>query len=249
MHLLIIAAIITAFVSGFLPQSNTPDQRMNLAPQATTLVRLRSEISSTNELKFKNVVKQQFDYSCGSAALATLLNFGLGENLGEKQVIRGMLKHGDKEQIKKIRAFSLLDMKQICSVLGYEGAGYKAELEDLKNPDYWPCIVPIKLFEYRHFVVLKGIHDRHVFIADPFKGNISYTLPQFLEAWFNHVIFLVSPEKLKDSTNLLKLSKADLCYITEDTAWDMINNRMEPYEFPVYLERDDIKGENQYYRP
>jgi predicted double-glycine peptidase len=160
-----------------------------------------------------------------------------------------MMKHGDVEQIKRLRAFSLLDMKQLCKVLGYQAAGYRAEIEDITNPEYWPCLIPIKLFEYRHFVVLKGIHDDHVFLADPFRGNISYTMSQFKQAWYENVLFLVSSDKLKSSRNMLTLTRDDLRYITSDTEWDMIKNRTKPFQVPVYFERDDIPGEKQFYRP
>lgn len=250
MHIIAVAAILIGFLTGFHPQADTPKKQMNVCSLSDPMVRIRENVTPREEFTFKHVVQQEHDYSCGSAALATYLNYGFGEKLSEKQVIRGMLKHGDKEQIKKLRAFSLLDMKRLCSVLGYESAGYKAEIEDIKNPDYWPCIVPIKLFEYRHFVVLKGIHDNHVFLSDPFRGNISYSLPEFIDAWFENVIFLISREKTSSSRkNLLKLTQDDLCYITDDNIKDLIKNRTKPFEFPVYLEQDDVKGENQYYRP
>ncbi|MCP4118397.1 MAG: C39 family peptidase [Desulfobacteraceae bacterium] len=250
MHIIAVAAILVAFATGFLPQADIPEKQMNLCSLSDSMVRFREEIRPKEEFTFRHIVKQEHDYSCGSAALATYLNYGFGEKLSEKQVIRGMLKHGDKEQIKRLRAFSLLDMKRLCSVLGYDGAGYKAEVQDIKNSDYWPCIVPIKLFEYRHFVVLKGVHDNHVFLSDPFRGNISYALPEFVDAWFENVIFLISDDKTDDpQKNLLKLTTDDLCYITDDNIKDLIKDRRMPYEFPVYFERDDVKGEYQYYRP
>lgn len=249
MHLLIAAAILVAFISNNVPLADIPEKQINIQPSKSVALRLRSDVTPREAFVFKNITSQEHDYSCGSAALATLLNYGLGEKLSEKQVIRGMLKHGDKEQIKRLRAFSLLDMKRLCTVLGYEAAGYKAGIEDVQNSEYWPCIVPIQLYDYRHFVVLKGVHDGHVFLADPFRGNISYSIPQFKKAWFENVIFLVTSDKFKVSgKNMLKLTRDDLCYITEDTARDMIKKRSKPYTFPVYFERDDIQGERQYYR-
>src|SRR6056297_298309 len=153
MHLLFGAAIIAAFISGFAPPADLPENRVTLYSTSNIAPRFRFEVMPHEKFRFKHVTAQEFDYSCGSAALATLLNYSLGESLSEKQVIRGMMEHGDKEQIKRLRAFSLLDMKRLCNVLGYEAAGYKAEIEDLKNPDYWPCIVPIEVYGYRHFVV------------------------------------------------------------------------------------------------
>jgi len=212
--------------------------------------RFRFEVTPHEKLRFENVIAQEYDYSCGSAALATLLNYSLGESLSEKQVIQGMMKHGDKEQIKRLRAFSLLDMKRLCNVLGYEAAGYRAEMEDLENPDYWPCIVPIEVFGYRHFVVLKGIHDGHAFMADPFRGNVSQTLHHFKESWYENVIFLVQEAAdMPRHKNFLALSRDDLRYIREDTTWDIIKDAGVPFEFPVELRRREVKGEYQIYQP
>jgi len=250
MHLIFGAAIILAFISGFAPPADLPEDRVTLYSMSNSAPRFRHGVTPENELKYRHVIAQEYDYSCGSAALATLLNYSLGETLSEKQVIQGMMKHGDKEQIKRLRAFSLLDMKRLCNILGYDAAGYRAEIEDIKNPEHWPCIVPIELYGYRHFVVLKGVHDGHVFLADPFSGNISYTLDHFKDAWYENVLFLVEAAAEKPRhQNLLALSPDDLRYITEDTAWDIIKNRKPPFTFPVELERDEIKGEHQIYRP
>lgn len=250
MHLVFGAAIIIAFITGFAPQSDLPEDRVSLYAESNAAPRFRYEITPRQEFIFQHVIAQEYDYSCGSAALATLLNYSLGENLSEKQVIRGMMKHGDAEQIKRLRAFSLLDMKRLCNILGYDAAGYRAEIEDLKNPEHWPCIVPIELYGYRHFVVFRGIHDGHVFLADPFRGNTSHTLAHFENAWYENVLFLVEAAAEKPRhENLLALTRDDLRYIREDTTWDLIKNSQSPFEFPVRLQRDEIKGEYQIYSP
>ncbi|MCF8025151.1 MAG: C39 family peptidase [Desulfobacteraceae bacterium] len=250
MHVVFAAAVIIAFVTGFAPQADIDKSRVDLYSGSHPALRMRHEVTPHEELAFKHITAQEHDYSCGSAALGTLLNYSLGENLSEKQVIHGMMKHGDKEQIRKRQAFSLLDMKRLCGVLGYEAAGYKAELEDIKNPEHWPCIIPIKVFGYRHFVVLKGVHDNRVFLADPFTGNTSYTLNKFKDAWYENVIFMVSEAtQVPAGKNLLALTRDDLRYISEDITWDMIKNPPETFEMPVRFERREIKGEYQIYRP
>ena len=57
--------------------------------------------------KNRNVVRQQYDYSCGSAALTTLLDFYLGRNFQERQVMEGLLRFGETERIIQRRGFSL----------------------------------------------------------------------------------------------------------------------------------------------
>lgn len=215
MHLVVAFLIGTAFLGGFFDVKESSDKSINISPEVGE-VRIHNEVDPLNEFTFSDTIKQKYDYSCGSAALGTLLNKYLGESLDEKQVISGMLKYGDKELIIKRRAFSFLDMKRFVDALGYKGAGYKAKMSDLKNLDS-PGIVPIKLFGYRHFTVLKGIHDGHVFLADPWKGNISFTIKDFLDAWYENVIFIAHSQG-KKTYDLLALKESDLRYITEDVA-------------------------------
>lgn len=144
------------------------------------------------ELKYNNVVRQAYDYSCGSAALTTLLDFYLGRNFKEKQVMDGLLQFGDTERIIRDRAFSLLDMKRLVTALGHTSGGYRAEIEDLVALDH-PAIAPIEYAGFKHFVVVRGVKEGHVFIADPAFGNLSFTLSRFVEVWDQNVLFIVFP--------------------------------------------------------
>ena len=70
-----------------------------------------------SQLQFRNVIRQAYDYSCGSAALTTLLDYYLGRNLEERQVMEGLLHFGEAEKIVERRGFSLLDMKRFVCLL------------------------------------------------------------------------------------------------------------------------------------
>ena len=163
---------------------------------------LRQTVEPESEMLYEHVVKQEYDYSCGSAALATLLNYYLHEKLSEQQVIQGLMQHGEAEKIQQRRAFSLLDMKRFCEVLGYNAAGYKAEFDDLKALNK-PAILPITLFGYKHFVVYRGIYGNHIFFADPYRGNMSFTVEEFLKLWEQNIVFIVSSDVVR--TNALRL--------------------------------------------
>jgi predicted double-glycine peptidase len=195
------------------------------------------------------IVKQQYDYSCGSAALATLVKYYLGENFSEKQVIHGLLQYGDAERIKERRAFSLLDMKKFVNALGYDANGYKGDINDLQQPDYLPCIVPIKIFEYKHFVVVKGFYKGHVFVADPWRGHSSYSLAQFEKLWVENVMFIVSP-KNKITSHPLKLKTEDLMFIEEKTQMVLLfKGNFERKPLDIQRTENEIPGVRQYYRP
>jgi predicted double-glycine peptidase len=245
MHVLAAFVIIIAFYSGFHPINDAPKNELMIATDGTDRVKVRETVTSLEELKKQNIVQQTYDYSCGSAALATLLNYHFGEDFDERQVIQGLLKHGDSEKIAQRRAFSLLDMKRFVRVLGYKGVGYKAEYEDLVALDR-PCILPIKIFGYRHFAVFRGIHKDHVFLADPWRGNISFTRHEFLEKWYQNVIFIVYPEGAREIA-LLTLTEGDLRFIDEDDARKIVFDPALNVRPPVDRWIDNRPGTNQVY--
>ena len=60
-----------------------------------------------SEFKFDNIVHQAYDYSCGSAALTTVLRYHLGYEVTEQQAMEGMLTYGESDKIVARRGFSL----------------------------------------------------------------------------------------------------------------------------------------------
>lgn len=163
--------------------------------------------------KFKNVVHQAYDYSCGSAALTTLLDFYLGRNFQERQVMEGLLRFGETERIVQRRGFSLLDMKRLVTALGHPSGGFKAEAKDLRELDH-PAIAPIEYAGFKHFVVIRAVYEDRVYLADPALGNISFTLSRFLEVWDNNVLFIVFPNGHKPASGL-ELREEDMRYVSD----------------------------------
>ena len=168
-----------------------------------------------SELKYKHIVRQAFDFSCGSAALVTILNYHLGVMVNEQQAMEGMLDKGEKEKIIERRGFSLLDMKRYVGSLGMSGAGFKAEIKDLMTLTE-PAIVPIDYAGSKHFVVLRGIRDGVVYIADPSAGNIVFSVSEFANWWDKNTLFIISPAKGKQAVNQLALSDQELGVVDMD---------------------------------
>lgn len=165
--------------------------------------------------KFNNVVRQTYDYSCGSAALTTILDYYLGRNFQERQVMEGLLKFGETERIIERRGFSFLDMKRLVTALGHPSGGFKAETSDLAELEH-PAIAPIQYAGFKHFVVIKTVANNRVFVADPALGNISFTIKRFVEIWDNNTLFIIFPGDVKP-TNLLKLNTDDLRVVADLT--------------------------------
>lgn len=167
------------------------------------------------EQQFKGISHQAYDYSCGSAALTTVLNGYLGHNFEERQIMEGLLKYGEYEKIVQRRGFSLLDMKRLMSALGYQSGGFKGSFTDLQKLEQ-PAIVPIHYGGFKHFVVVKKYKEGRVFVADPALGNISFPEERFKTIWENSVLFLIFPGDHPTSDGL-QLSEADMRFVEDET--------------------------------
>jgi uncharacterized protein len=179
-------------------------------------VRVERPLQSMKDLRDTNVIKQQYDYSCGAAALATILRYGLGDNITERQVLEqlfGLLPR-DELQTTLMQGFSLLHLQRVAQARGYRAEGFRLEPQFLSGLS-GPVIVYIQPRGYRHFAVLRGIRDDRVFLADPSLGNIRMPIYRFLESWLDDsgtgVIFVVEPTSgLREGNTPLTLSIRDL---------------------------------------
>lgn len=249
MHIIVFFFMFTGFLTPWiaprinLVESPKGEQAFIIDPNGQ--VEAHYIVKPSSEIHMERIIKQAHDFSCGSAALATLLNYYLGEELSERHVIRGMLEYGDRDRIAERRAFSLLDMKKFVNVLGYKGIGYRADIEDLKALEV-PCILPLKINQYRHFVVFKGIHDNHVFVADPSKGNISFSMSDFREMWYENVLLVVYPEGAQE-LDALRLRDVDLRYIDEETVLQILFDHEPIISRPEELQMELVPLRHRYY--
>ncbi len=141
------------------------------------------------ELRFRDVVRQKYDFSCGSAAIATLLTYEYLRPTTETEAFRFMYKTGDKKKIRK-HGFSLLDIKRFLGSLGYKSDGYQLSLDKLMALSL-PAIVLIEINGYKHFVVVKGVSRQNVLIGDPAMGLRMETRAHFRTLWKNRIVFVI----------------------------------------------------------
>jgi len=141
------------------------------------------------EMHFRRVVRQAYDFSCGSAALATLLTYHYRQPLAEDVVLKAMFDVGDQDKIKQ-EGFSLLDMKKYLESIGLRAEGYQVDLDKIAEVGI-PGIVLIKTKGYLHFVVLKGIRGDEVLIGDPAQGAKFMSREKFKEIWTNDIFFVI----------------------------------------------------------
>lgn len=150
-------------------------------------------VSSMAEQRFKSIYKQQFDFSCGSATLASLLSFHYDDVVSEYTVFKEMFDHGDQEQIKR-KGFSLLDMKNYLARRGYNSNGFKINLKQLAKAQV-PAITIINNNGYMHFVIIKGSNEREVLVGDPAVGIKVVVLDEFKKMWGGRILFVIQDKK------------------------------------------------------
>jgi uncharacterized protein len=186
----------------------------------------RGPVKSLLEVRRENVVVQDFDLSCGAAALATLLNYQHGESVTEREVTYGLIQREEylenPEVVQLRQGFSLLDLKRFADGLGYEGIGYgQLEFEDLIG--FAPIMVPVNFNGYNHFVVFRGVvgEDR-VLLADPAWGNRTMPRARFVRSWLEYPEF----------------GKVGFSVARRDGAEPL--NRLAPFEFAVPAPPDSV---------
>jgi hypothetical protein len=148
----------------------------------------RLKVMTWRDIPFRGVVRQQYDYSCGSAAIATLLAHHYGRQTTEAEAFQAMYRSGDQAKIRKV-GFSMLDMKRFAESVGLRADGLRLDVAGLERRGA-PAIVLTDLGRYRHFVVVKGVKDGRVLVGDPAQGLKTYTAAEFRKLW-NGVAFVL----------------------------------------------------------
>jgi predicted double-glycine peptidase len=156
-------------------------------------------VTSLKEARYLSTVRQQYDFSCGSAALATLLTHHYGYPVSEQQAFSEMFAGGDQQRIRR-EGFSLLDMKRFLAAHGFMADGFQQPLDNLVKAGF-PAIVLLVEHGYRHFVVVKGVRDGRVLFGDPSGGTRALSRAAFEAVWLNQLLFVIHDRSGKPRFN------------------------------------------------
>ena len=126
------------------------------------------------ELRDAGVVRQQWDFSCGLASLATLLKYRYGLDVDERQLLEQLRGRGDGHRRSadiETLGVSLADLAWLASRYGLRARGLRVPLITLRRLTS-PVIVYLEQAGQPHFAVLRGIDaGGRVLLADPAAGN------------------------------------------------------------------------------
>lgn len=161
--------------------------------------RSSSRVASVRELRDAGLVRQRYDYSCGAAALATLLTYGLLDPVDEQTLLTELLQMisvEDRSTVQR-KGLSLLDLQHLAATHGHAAQGFRIGVEQLQRLRR-PVIVFVQSRGYPHFTVLKGVRGDRAFLADPSLGNVRMPLYRFLDIWADPqgrgIVFAVEPK-------------------------------------------------------
>lgn len=177
-----IAALLCVAAVGAQAQVVLDASHIGSAPILKTMRTFR-------DMRFRDLVPQRYDFSCGTAALATLLHYGYGyENVSEVELIKRMMAGADAQQVVT-NGFSMLDMKRYVEGRGLRGHGFRVDVDALYRLKM-PVITLMDIKGYKHFVLVKGAEAGRVFIADPALGHRVVFEQDFVRDW-NGIVFAV----------------------------------------------------------
>jgi len=151
-------------------------------------------IKTWKEQRDDGVIKQNLDYSCGAASVATVLSeFYRKDQVTEKRIL---------EIMNKDSAASFQDLAQAVKRFEMRGVGLALSFAQLKRLRV-PAVAYLKYQGDDHFSVIRGISQGgNVRLADPSWGNRTFSKAQFRAMWetreektFKGKILLILPAK------------------------------------------------------
>jgi ABC transporter, ATP-binding protein len=118
-------------------------------------------------------VEYQLDsLDCGPASLKMIAKyFGRYYSLQSLRDRCGITKEG----------VSLLDLSTGAESIGLHTLALRCTIEELHDKIPLPAIIH---WQGNHFVVVYNIDRKHIWVSDPMKGRIKYTLDEFRDGWY-----------------------------------------------------------------
>ena len=134
------------------------------------------------------VVRQAQDYSCGAAALATLLTRYYGRPLLEGDVLDLLRSPSANLPLPpdwESSGMSFATLAALASHFGLRGQGLSLSADELMRLRI-PAIAQLQREGWSHFSVISGIDPRGaVQLADPSWGNRRLGMADFLDLWLD----------------------------------------------------------------
>lgn len=186
---------ITIFAAAVCGAKVAPAQLpANSAPIRDSQPIMQREVVSWVDLKKQYVVMQQYDYSCGASSLATLLRYYWGYDINERQVLKTIENKLTPAEMQDriVKGLSLTDLKTAAEAMNFQAEIGRLELHELAESKI-PVIAAIKTNGFDHFVVVRGIYEGQVYLADPLRGKLRVPVDTFEREWIGKAVLVAAP--------------------------------------------------------
>lgn len=172
------------------------------------------------QLRVEGVVLQERDFSCGAAALSTVLQYQWGGTETETQILTALLNMLSREELidRFQNGLTLTDLRRLAAGFGYQTVIGRLPLEKLRESKI-PLIVGITTRGYNHFIVYRGMDDHYVYTADPSGGKMRVPIDVFAKEWQRNAVLVV----VKPGADLKKTSR--LMVTDEEKSLGTLNRR------------------------
>lgn len=181
--------------------NNEPDER-SLVPIWDQTRQFSVYVRNAKEIRTAGVILQQRDFSCGAAALATVLNKFWGEKTDETALLIAIATTLSKAELEERikNGLTLTDLKRVCDRFGYTTVLGKLTVDKLADIKV-PLIVGITVNDYDHFVVVRGADAKFVYLADPAVGRMRVPIEEFAQQWQKNAVLVVVKPKTQPPKN------------------------------------------------
>ena len=138
------------------------------------------ELRTYTDQRDDRVVKQELDYTCGAASLATILNEYYSHEVSEQDILTAI-------DIDNKLSLSFLDLTRYAESIRYTAYGYQLDFSRMKQVLHEtgaPLLAYVKIKNQDHFLVIRDIDETgNVYVADPSTGNATYKHHDFIRIW------------------------------------------------------------------
>lgn len=138
------------------------------------------------DMRDQGIVKQSLDYSCGPAAMATLLSYYFQIPTSEQEILNVLERHSALWQLPddwRETGVSMAALAKMASYTGLEAVGVAIELAMLSRLKI-PAIVYLEHRGLPHFSVIRGVDGLgNIQLADPTWGNQLLSQREFVKLW------------------------------------------------------------------
>ncbi|HEX5105977.1 MAG TPA: C39 family peptidase [Pirellulaceae bacterium] len=174
------------------PTRSQPQSPRIRAPIRDNERTFQKGVKSWREISREHIVMQQRDYSCGAAALATLMRYHLNENVTELQLLLEVVQMLTPEEMRDRvqNGLSLTDLRRVAVRTGHLATIGTLEFDKLRESKV-PLVVGIVVNEFDHFVVFRGVDDQYVYLADPARGHVRTPIEEFKKQWQKNAVLVV----------------------------------------------------------